>query len=141
MNAPVHIWLVYCFQCFLLSNHKCQMFITSTIIALKFLPLSLSFTYLVSTEFRATCFLCRCFTIWTTLTAPFALGIFQTASHINAWTGMDHDPGIYASHITGKTGAGHHVQLLFVEMESCNFFCPGWPSIHDLFCVSQVLQV
>jgi hypothetical protein len=50
------------------------------------------------------------------------LVIFEIESHIYVWTGLYyHHPLIYSSSVTRRTGTGHHVQLLLVEMGLENF--------------------
>jgi hypothetical protein len=42
------------------------------------------------------------------------------------WAGLDSDPPINGSRVTGRTGMNHHDQLLPTEIGSLKSFCWGW---------------
>jgi hypothetical protein len=54
--------------------------------------------------------------------ALFALAIFQIGSHFYNQAGLDLDSLIYASCVTGMAGAHYYIQILLLEMGSCELF-------------------
>jgi hypothetical protein len=58
-----------------------------------------------------------------------ALGIFQIGSHTYAWAGLEHNPPINTSCVTGMTSTCHHTQL-FIGIVS-QTYCPRFSLNHD----------
>jgi hypothetical protein len=54
--------------------------------------------------------------------SPFCLSYFSDWVLVFAWAGLDLNPPIYASCLTGMTDTQHHTQLLLVEMDSLELF-------------------
>jgi hypothetical protein len=82
-------------------------------------------------ELRALCLLGQGCATWATLPAALsALVTFEIEFHFYAWAGLNHNPPIYASCVTGVTDTCHHAHLLLVEKGSWELR-PRLGSNHD----------
>jgi hypothetical protein len=58
--------------------------------------------------------------------SPLCFGYFFKVS-LYVSVSLDQDPSIYASLVTGMTGARHCAQLLLIKMGFSELFVQGWP--------------
>jgi hypothetical protein len=90
-------------------------------------------------ELRALHLLGRYSITWVTSLALFALVIFQIGSYFILGGGLDCDPPIYASQVSGMTGTHHHTWLFIGWRGVLWTFCLGWPgTMILLISTSQV---
>jgi hypothetical protein len=62
--------------------------------------------------------------------ALFGFGYFSNKVSLYAQTGLDHDPPIYAFHVTGMTDVHYYIQVLLVEVRgSCEL--SAWAGIEE----------